>query len=120
MDNDFYSLLSSIANSSVYFGYLPSNKGATGVVFTTGDDERAPTFDAAPTFIRTDIEIDVWGKNPTTVAAEAATIIAGLEGLNATQGSTTFFNFVVSSTNSAFDAENDLFQKTISVIAHHN
>lgn len=120
MDNDFYTLLSSIAGSPVYFGYLPSNKGATGVVFITGDDERAPTFDAAPTFIRTDITVDVWGKNPTTVAAEAKLIIDALEGLNITQGDTTFFNFVVSSTNSAFDAENDLFQKTISLIAHHN
>ena len=120
MDNDLYSLLSAISTSPVYFGYLPSNKGATGVVFTTGDDERAPTFDAAPSFIRTDVEVDVWGKSPTTVATEASNIIAGLEGLNTTQGGTTFYNFVVTSTNSAFDAENDLFQKTISVIAHHN
>lgn len=120
MINDFYALLDSIASSSVYYGFLPSNKPVSGVVFIEGDAQRSLTSSGAPTFIMTDISIDVWGKTPTAVNAESQTIIDGLEGQNITQGDTRFCNFIVSSTSSSFEPENDLFQKTINLIAHHN
>lgn len=120
MINDFYALLSSISSSSVYYGFLPSNKPVSGVVFTDGEVQRANTFDAAPTFKMTDVAIDIWGKSPLDVQSEVDSIIAALEGQNITQGGTTFFNFVVASTNPSFEPENDLFQKTINLIVHHN
>ena len=120
MVNDFFALLDSIASSSVYYGYLPSNKPVSAVVFTDSDVQRSMTTSGPASFIVTDLTIDVWGKSPTAVNAEAQTIINGLESQNITQGDTTFCNFIVSSTSSSFEPENDLFQKTINLIAHHN